>query len=46
MEDYLDDNGWVPGDRSDILVDEAMQKAQYTQAGGTVGTNINPSQDL
>ena len=28
MEDYLDDNGWVSGDRSDILIEEAMQKAQ------------------
>ena len=28
MEDYLDDNGWVSGDRSDLLIEEAMQKAQ------------------
>ena len=28
MEDYLDDNGWVSGDRSNILIEEAMQKAQ------------------
>ena len=28
MEDYLDDNGWVTGDRSDILIEEAMRKAQ------------------
>ena len=28
MEDYLDDDGWVTGDRSDILNEEAMQKAQ------------------
>ena len=28
MEDYLDDNGWVSGDRSDILLEEAMQNAQ------------------
>ena len=27
-EDYLDENGWVTGDRSDILIEEAMQKAQ------------------
>ena len=26
-EDYLDENGWVTGDRSDILIEEAMQKA-------------------
>ena len=28
VEDYLDDNGWVTGDRSDILIEEAMQRAQ------------------
>ena len=28
MEDYLDENGWVSGDRSDILIEEAMQKSQ------------------
>ena len=31
VEDYLDDNGgngWVSGDRSGILIEEAMQKAQ------------------
>ena len=28
MEDYLDDNAWMSGDRSDILLEEAMQKAQ------------------
>ena len=28
MEDYLDINGWVTGGRSDILIEEAMQKAQ------------------
>ena len=28
VEDYLDENGWVTGDRSDILIKEAMQKAQ------------------
>ena len=27
-EDYLDDNGWVIVDRRDILIEEAMQKAQ------------------
>ena len=26
--DYLDENGWLTGDRSDILIEEAMQKAQ------------------
>ena len=28
VEDYLDDNGWVSGDLSNILIEEAMQKAQ------------------
>ena len=28
VEDYLDDNGWVSGDRSDLLIEESMQKAQ------------------
>ena len=28
VEDHLDENGWVTGDRSDILIEEAMQKAQ------------------
>ena len=28
VEDYLNDNGWMTGDRSDILIEEAMQKAQ------------------
>ena len=28
VEDYLDKNGWVTGDRSDILIEEAMQKVQ------------------
>ena len=28
VEEYLDENGWVTGDRSDILIEEAMQKAQ------------------
>ena len=28
VEDYLDENGWVTGDCSDILNEEAMQKAQ------------------
>ena len=28
MEDYLDDNGWVSGEGSNILIEEAMTKAQ------------------
>ena len=28
VKDSLDENGWVTGDRRDILVEEAMQKAQ------------------
>ena len=27
VEDFLDENGWVTDDRSDILIEEAMQKA-------------------
>ena len=28
VKDYLDDKRWVSGDRSDVLIEEAMQKAQ------------------
>ena len=28
VEDYPDDNGWVSGNRVDLLIEEAMQKAQ------------------
>ena len=28
VEDYLDENGWVTGDRKNILIEEAMQRAQ------------------
>ena len=28
MKDYLDENKWVTGDRSDILIEETMQNAQ------------------
>ena len=28
VEDYLDDNGWLSDDRSDLLIEEAMKKAQ------------------
>ena len=28
MEDYLDDNGWVTGDRIDIFVEDVKKKAQ------------------
>ena len=31
VEDYLDDNDWVIGDRSDILVEEAVTKAQVNK---------------
>ena len=31
VEDYLDENGWVTGGRSDILIEEAMQKAQVDE---------------
>ena len=32
VEDYLDENVWVTGDRSDIFIEEAMQKAQVDAA--------------
>ena len=42
MEDYLDENGWVTGDRSDILIEEAMQKAQM-DAGRRYNGDTNKS---
>ena len=42
LEDYLDDNEWVSGDRSDILIEEAMQKAQM-DAGGRYNGEHNKS---
>ena len=42
MEDYLDENGWVNGDRSDILIEEAMQKAQV-DAGRRYNGEMNKS---
>ena len=40
MEDYLDDNGWVTGERIDILVEEAMSKARM-RADAIKGTKIS-----
>ena len=42
VEDYLDENGWVTGDRSDILIEEAMQKAQV-DAGRRYNGDTNRS---
>ena len=42
VEDYLDDNGWLTGDRSDILIEEAMQKAQV-DAGRRYNGEYNKS---
>ena len=42
LEDYLDENGWLTGDRSDILIDEAMQKAQV-DAGRRYNGDTNKS---
>ena len=42
MEDYLDDNGWVTGDRSDFLIEEAMTKTQV-DAGGRYNGDKNKS---
>ena len=41
-EDFLDDNGWVTGDRSNILIEEAMQKAQV-DAGRRYNRDENKS---
>ena len=42
VEYYLDENGWVIGDRSDILIEEAMQKAQV-DAGRRYNGDTNKS---
>ena len=42
VEDYLDENGWMTGDRSNILIEEAMQKAQV-DAGRRYNGNHNKS---
>ena len=46
VEDFLDDNGWVTGDRSDILIEEAEQKRMLTQDEDTMGTKINQYHNL
>ena len=42
VEDYVDKNGWMTGDRSEILIEEAMQKAQVN-AGRRYNGNRNKS---
>ena len=42
VEDYLDENGWVTGDRSDTLLEEVMQKAQV-DAGRNYNGDTNTS---
>ena len=42
MEDYLDENGWVTGDQSDLIIEEAMQKAQV-DAGRRYNGDTNKS---
>ena len=42
VEDYLDENGRVIGDHSDILIEEAMPKAQV-DAGGRYNGDTNKS---
>ena len=42
VEDYLDANGWMTGDRSDILIEEAMQKAQVDVVTMVTRTNRCP----
>ena len=39
VEVYLDDNGWVSGDRSDLLIEEAMQKAQVDAGRRYIGAH-------
>ena len=46
VEDYLDYNGWVTGDRSDILIEEAMQKAQVDAVRMYNGDKTNRYPDL
>ena len=41
VEDYLDDNGWLTGGCSDILIEEAMQKAQVDAGRRNKGYIIN-----
>ena len=41
VEHYLADNGRVTSDRSDILIEEAMQKAQVKREADTMGNIIN-----
>ena len=45
VEDYLDDNGWVTGERSDILVKEAMTMAQVDAGRGCNGEKNISVQD-
>ena len=42
VKDYLDDNGWVTGDRSDILKEKARQKA-HMDAGRRYNGDKNKS---
>ena len=37
VEGFLDDNGWVTGDRSNILIEVAMQKAQVDAGRRCIG---------
>ena len=46
VEDFLDDNGWVTGDRSDILIEEAMQKTQVDAGRRYNGEKTNQYPDL
>ena len=46
VEDYLDDEGWVTGDRNDILIEEVMTKTQVNAGRRYNGDNYNQSQHL
>ena len=41
VEDYLDDIGWVSSDRTDLLIEEAMQKAQVQRGTQQVSLQIH-----
>ena len=46
VEDYLDNKGWVTGERSDILIEKAMTKAQVDAGRRYNGTRTNQFPDL
>ena len=45
VEDFLSNHGWVKGERSDILVEEAMTKAEADAGDDIIGTKSSQSPD-